>query len=175
MTSLKNSGRLLKSFPIHPLVLIFSVVTENFFNFVVVFLLTMIPSMFLFDISFYYIFLVPLAFVTLLVGVITLTSLAAVINVFYRDMKFILSFLLSISFFLTPIFYDINLIPENLKWIISINVFYYLIAPFRELLHRQDVPAFAWALLKVTLVDLGLMAWTYYYWNKKRNELYAKL
>ncbi len=175
MGTLQASGRLLKSFPIHPFVLICAVVIENFFNFFVAFVVTILPSMFLLEIPILYILLAPLAFFSLFIGTITLTSLAAIANVFYRDLRFILRFILSISFFFTPIFYDISIVPVKLKWIVSFNVFYYMIVPFRQLLHEQNLWSFATAIVEVFFIDIGLIGLTFYYWKRKRNELYSRL
>lgn len=175
MSALITNGKLIKSFPVHPIVLLISVVTENFFNFLVAFTLTIVPSVFVYQIGFLPLLLVVFPLAGVLVGTVALVSMAAITNVFFRDMRFIINFLLSISFFLTPIFYDVYRIPPNLLWLLNFNVFFYMIDPFQQLLHEQNLMAFALATLKVIALDVGLVALAVHYWNRKRNELYAHL
>ncbi|MFL5814733.1 MAG: ABC transporter permease, partial [Bdellovibrionia bacterium] len=68
----------------------------------------------------------------LIVFVTGFSVLAATIHVFFRDTRFILTFILQVSFYLTPIFYPQELIPHELSWVSKVNPFTAILAPFQS-------------------------------------------
>jgi ABC-type polysaccharide/polyol phosphate export permease len=73
----------------------------------------------------YYIF----ALVILLTGLSWLTS---AVNVFIKDMSSLIGVLLQVGFWITPIFWDFNLIQDNMKPIFYINPMFYIVQGFRD-------------------------------------------
>ena len=63
----------------------------------------------------------PLILIDLFVLSLGLSFLLSSLNVYYRDIKFIWQIALQAGFFLSPIIYEMNMIPENIRWIISLN------------------------------------------------------
>lgn len=59
------------------------------------------------------------------------TALLSVMTVFYRDIKHVVPLLMQSIFFLTPVFYTINQIPERYRWIVKLNPLYHLVESFR--------------------------------------------
>jgi lipopolysaccharide transport system permease protein len=169
------SGELLKSFKINPAVLVFSQVLDNFINFLFSFFIILIPFwVFTGEFSIGIIFL-PLSLFFLLLGVISSCWVMAFLQVFYKDVRFVISFLTSILFFLTPIFYPVEYIPENYRILVHINPIYALIAPFRESIYSYDSHSMSIALLKSFIVSLLSFVLALYLWKKKRNEFYYAL
>jgi ABC-type polysaccharide/polyol phosphate export permease len=169
---LYNSHNLLRGFRINPLLLVLSQVIDNFFNFLMAFIIILIP-VFLLDPSestaFY---LLPLPIFILFVSIAALSSFASLINVFYRDTKFVLTFLLNIMYFITPIFYPIHFVPKEYRFIIELNPLYYLVEAFRSALYQYD-PSFFWlSLAKASGICLIITSFSYLYWRKKKNDLY---
>ena len=63
--------------------------------------------------------------------------------VFFRDIQYIWSVVTTAWMYLTPLFYDLGLLPEKAQWIIShFNPMYYYIAQFRALTVYGEMPEF---------------------------------
>lgn len=171
------SGRLLKAFPVHPLVYLASQILDNGINFLAAFSVLLIPK-WVFGSSQWSLqaFLVlPIAVILLVIGTFFAAWIMAVVQVFFRDTRFLVSFALSILFFLTPVFYPTSQVPPQYRWIVQINPVHYLISPFRATIYQFD-----WNQVLVTCqhalaVDilLGVVAVTL--WRKKRNALFFYL
>lgn len=73
----------------------------------------------------YYLF----AMTVLVLGLSWLTSS---IIVFFKDMGQIVAMLLQFGFWLTPIFWDIKMIPEKYHWIIMLNPMFYIVEGYRN-------------------------------------------
>ena len=69
-----------------------------------------------------------------LLGVFGLAWLLATLQIFYRDVKFVTSFVLNVSFFMTPIFYPENFVDPEHRWLLQLNPFRYFLLPFRDLI-----------------------------------------
>ncbi len=82
------------------------------------------PSIFTLQI-FYYLF----ATVCLLLGLGWLTSST---NLFVSDVANIIAVLIQFGFWLTPIFWNISMIPSQYHWIIKLNPVHYLIQGYRD-------------------------------------------
>ncbi len=50
-----------------------------------------------------------------------LCFLVASLGVFFRDMQFLLTMILQVLFFITPIFYPATAVPERYRWVLEIN------------------------------------------------------
>ena len=74
----------------------------------------------------YYLF-ISIAF---LLGVTWLTSS---LRVFIKDITQLISVFLQLSFWLTPIFWSIKLIPEKYRFVIEMNPFYYIVDGYRDI------------------------------------------
>ncbi len=69
-------------------------------------------------------------FITILT-LVGATAFLSVMTVFYRDIKHVVPLLMQSIFFLTPIFYKIDSIPERYQWAVKINPLYHLVESFR--------------------------------------------
>ena len=169
------NGNLLKSMKIHPLVVLMAQILDNFINFMFAFIILLIPITFVEGAEFTGLLLLPLGLAILISGVVGLSWLLSTLNIFYRDVRYVVGFLMSIMFFLTPIFYPVSYVPEGYRWMIYGNPFYGLIRPIRALLYHfnwhEVWPAFAggaaWA--------LGFLGLAYYYWKRKKNMIYYNI
>lgn len=172
--ALVTHGRLLKSFPIHPAVPLASQVIENLLNFVVAFMILLVPVGILTGLHWESFLLLPLAMVILMVGTFSMLWWLSVLNVFYQDTRFVVSFLASVTFFMTPIFYPEGFVPENLQWIFLINPFYHLISPFRYAVLLPFSPIFWERTLVSIVVVVGMFTLAYLYWRKKSSDIYFR-
>jgi lipopolysaccharide transport system permease protein len=74
--------------------------------------------------------IVPLMLLTVMVAIGAGTLFAA-LNVAYRDVRYVVPFLIQVWLFLTPVIYPVTLIPEGFRWLIALNPMTGIIAGYR--------------------------------------------
>ena len=79
---------------------------------------------------FYYMF----AMIVLLLGSGWLLSS---VNVFSKDVGHIIGIFVQFGFWLTPIFWKIEFVPESYRWIVKLNPMFYIIEGYRDSLINQ--------------------------------------
>ena len=138
--------RLCSSAIIHAALLGFMLIVLLYFNFY--------PS--LYWIQFFYYFL---CMYTFLLGMAWLTSS---LSVFVPDIVNLLSVCTNLGFWVTPIFWDKNLLPPQWQWIFTINPAYYIVQGYRDtfienrwLWERPFTEHFAFVLWLVIALFLG--------------------
>jgi ABC-type polysaccharide/polyol phosphate export permease len=173
-TMLVNSGALLKSYNIHPFVIIAAQALDNLVNFSLAFLMILLPLAFYSEISLLRFWLLILPVLSLILFVLASSWIISIATVFFRDTAFVIGFLLSISFFLTPIFYDINMVDERIRWLVKLNLFFIAIQPFQKIL-TQDMEVFWQSTFYSGLLSAGLVVIAFILWKRKRNDLFRHL
>ena len=166
---------LLRSFKINPWVILGSQVLDGFINFVASFLLIMLPFYIYSNNSLASLLLLPLALIPLLLGTLGFTIMLSVLNVFYRDINFVMGFVFSLLFFLTPIFYPRDFVPYDWQWLIDFNPVIYMIEPFRAILYQYDLSQFGIILLKGLAIGGGSLVCAYFLWKRRQNEFYRRI
>ncbi len=111
-----------------PLVKIFS---EFFLHFIVIGVMIFIlllngicPTWYWFQ-FFYYMFAMGI----LLLGISWFTS---AVNLFFPDIQNIINIFLRFFFYLTPIFWDIKMMPQKIHWALKLNPMYYIVSGYRD-------------------------------------------
>ena len=79
-------------------------------------------------------------------GIILITSS---INIYVRDLEYIVTFIVNLLFYATPIIYSIDMFPTQYRWILKINPLATIIGSYRDILFYKQMP---------NLVDLGTVA-----------------
>jgi lipopolysaccharide transport system permease protein len=100
--------------------------------FVLFFLLKGIPTIF--------ILLLPLAIILQMIFTLSLAFFLSSGAVYFRDIPQILGAVFMIWFWLTPIAYTIDLIPEGFQWIVKLNPTYYMLEIYRDALFYGRFP-----------------------------------
>lgn len=81
--------------------------------------------------SFYYV-----QFVYYLFGMCVLALglgwMVSALNVFIRDVSQIVNVIIQVGFWATPIFWDINMMPESIRMLLKLNPVFYLVQGYRE-------------------------------------------
>lgn len=88
----------------------------------------------------------------MIVLVISLSLITAPLVVFFKDLGQIMNIILQFGMWLTPILWNIDIIPENLKWIFKLNPMYYIVQGYRDSLIYNVV---FWNNIKQTLFFWG--------------------
>ena len=79
---------------------------------------------------FYYLF----AMSTLLLGLGWMTSS---MSIFAKDIAKVVAIFIQFGFWLTPIFWNISMVPDRHKWIIELNPMYYIVEGYRDSIVAQ--------------------------------------
>ena len=85
--------------------------------------------------------LVPLASVVLLVA--ALSTLLALLDVFNRDLRYLLHNLFTVWFFLVPIVYHQRMVSDRVRDLTAIDPMRWIIEQFRDVLYRGEVDVLA--------------------------------
>ncbi len=80
---------------------------------------------------------VLLAQYLLLLGITLITS---ALTVYVRDLEHIITVLLTMLFYGTPIVYSIEMVPESMKWLIYANPMTSIINAYRDILFYKQMP-----------------------------------
>ena len=100
--------------------------------------------------------------------VVFLTSLALVVsamNVFYRDIKYIVPLAVQLGMFVTPVIYSTAMVPERFRAWYMLNPMAVVIHGIRQVVLRGQAPELSTLLTSTTIV-LGLAAAAYWYFKR---------
>jgi ABC-2 type transport system permease protein len=156
--SILNQIQLLRQFNIPKEFLPLSSILANFLNF-------LLGLAFIFPIFLIFkpkvIFLLPLLAIVLILHLfftMGLGLLLSVLNVFFRDIGHLLSILLMFWFWITPIFYSIEMVPLSYRWIVNLNPMMPYMVSYQDVLFFGNISrfyiflgAFFWAFFSITL------------------------
>jgi ABC-type polysaccharide/polyol phosphate export permease len=170
-----SHSQLLKSFKINPFVVLGAQILDNFINFLASFILILLPFFFFSSQALLPLILLPVSFIPLLIGISSISMTLAIVNVFFRDTNFVIGFFLALLFFITPIFYPVDFVPENWRFLISFNPIYYLIEPVKILIYDAKINHYFDSVFKSFGVSLFFLCLSIFMWRKKKNDFYNRL
>ena len=87
-----------------------------------------------------YIILLPLIALiqfVLLLGIIFITSS---VNIYMRDLEYIVNFFINLLFYATPIIYSVDMFPDKFKWVLNLNPLATIITSYRDILYYGQLP-----------------------------------
>ena len=164
-------GHSLKNLPIPALIIPSIQLLDNFINFFGAYFLILIFYAFQGKVTASQILISFFPTFSLVMFVSGMCTVFALINVRYRDLKFVLSFLFSLLFYLTPIFYSINSVPVSVRWLIGNNPFHFLLRPFQELFINGTTDNFYhYQYVAFFMAFLSLLI-SYLSWRKLKNNV----
>jgi len=113
----------------------------------------------------------PVIVLVQLVLTIGLALLVSALTVHFRDVRDLLSNLLTLGFFATPIIYALSQVPESVRWLLNLNPFTHLVVSYQEVLFRGG-PFEQWPrLLAVGAGSLLVCAGGYFVFDRLRDTL----
>ena len=86
-----------------------------------------------------YIYL-PVLFAVEYIIVLGITLIVSAVTVYFRDLSHILSILLMMWQFLTPVFYPITMVPKEYVYLFELNPMTNIISSYRDILFYNTVP-----------------------------------
>ena len=63
------------------------------------------------------------------------------INIYVKDTEYLVTFILSMLFYMTPILYNASLFPEKMRWILQINPLSGIITAYRDIFMYHQIPS----------------------------------
>ena len=130
--------------------------------------------------SWHIVFLVPVLLVQTFFT-LALTYFFAALNVAFRDLQHIVTNLVQMAFFLTPVLWDLKSIPaiagltkeQSQQLVVQLNPMASVIASWRDIFYEQKVPAWQ-PLVTVAAISLVVM-WIATWVFERRREEFAEL
>lgn len=90
----------------------------------------------------WYMLLIPIVLIELYIFCLGLGLFLAQAAVFFRDIQYIYSVFITVWMYLTPVFYPITILPDNIRnLVVSLNPMYFYIDQFRTIVLEQQLPA----------------------------------
>lgn len=145
-------------------ILDFGVSTALLFVFFILFRVVPTPAFFLWYI---------LGFAVVTLTVLGLGMFFAAANVKYRDVRYVLPFVIQLMIFLTPVFYPLTIVSQEKRLILALNPLTTVIETIRASLSVNTVsyPAF-WF---ISLASMSLIFITGYWYFKKTENYFADI
>lgn len=98
----------------------------------------------------------------------------SILYVFFGDIKYLYSVLLTLWMYLSAIFYPVSQLPEQVAGLIRMNPVYVFINFARECVMYQTVPdSIEW--VKMILWGVGMFAFGYWFFKKNENKVMQKI
>jgi ABC-2 type transport system permease protein len=123
------------------------------------------------------ILLLPLLIIALLLNfffVCGLGLILSILNVFFRDIGQLLGVLLMFWFWITPVFYSIDMIPVRFLWICKLNPMAYYIILYQDILFKTEAPSISTFLITL-LISLMSFVLGYLFFLKKESILLKRI
>lgn len=113
----------------------------------------------------------PAVLLPLFLLILGLSWLLSSLGAFLRDLSQIVTLLLSVLMFVSPVFYPISAIPEQYRFILRLNPLTHTIEEVRALLLQGQLPNFL--SLSMQFVIYGIFAWVCFAWFQKTRKAFA--
>lgn len=111
----------------------------------------------------------PVAILLLAMFALGFALLISTLAVFFADVADMFAIILSAWFFLTPIVYPLETIPEQFIWIVKLNPIYYLLSLFRAIIYLGVWPPIENILISLVISTVALvLGWSIF--TKKSDE-----
>jgi ABC-2 type transport system permease protein len=96
-----------------------------------------------------------------------LALILATVNIFFRDLSHFLGIAFMAWFWVTPVFYSSQMLPEDFKWISGLNPMSYYITWYQDILFKATAPG-----MRTIAVSAGLALFVFFtgYWFFLKNE-----
>jgi ABC-2 type transport system permease protein len=168
--SLVSNGELLKKVRVAKSVFPVAAVLSNIINF----LLSMLPLALIlvvlrFPFHWTWVYL-PVPLLALILFTLGCGFFCATANVFFRDVSHIVQIVLSAWFYLSPVMYSIDFLPQQYRTFFRLNPMLYLLNQFRLAIYYGELPALK-AVALCLVIGLGTLMIGYAYFRRSEDAL----
>lgn len=173
-TSIISSKDLIKKVYFPRLIIPISVVNAAFmnliFSMVVVFVAIIVSGI---GLSGYVILLPIIMFLEYLLA-LGLAFIFAALNVYFRDLEHILGIVIMGWFYLTPIVYTIDMVPDQFIKLFGLNPMTHIVAAYRDILYYKQMPQFS-SLIGIFMWSIGFIIGGYLLFEKLQKNFVEEL
>lgn len=163
MNSLRGNAQLLQKLPVPKVVFPLATVLSGLVNLV----FALLPLLVLLVVTGHplkpALLFLPVAI--LIVALFTLGAglLLSPLAVFFSDVVELIGVLLTLMFYLTPVIYPKDIVPENLRWVVRFNPVRSILEVFRDPIYQGEIPPLSHLTVSVViaLLVLALGAWVF--------------
>lgn len=152
-----------------PLSIVFTNLINFFFELAALFIVLGIMGY-----KFYmYLYLLPIIIFIQFFLVVGMTLLVSALNVFFRDLQHLITIIMMVWFFGTPIIYPLSMVPERFQYIIKINPMTIYAAYYRNIFYYVKFPegtGFPTVLETLSALGITLLIFFIGYYVFKRLE-----
>lgn len=120
--------------------------------------------------TFYTLLFIPIFFIQFLFT-FGLSLFLSAMNLFYRDIRYLFNLILTLWFYMTPVIYAVELLPERYRWIFKLNPMSVFINAYRQILFGGKWPNFN--SLSIGVVISLLIFFLAYRFFKKMEGVFA--
>ena len=122
----------------------------------------------------YYVLLLPVIMVLEFFLVLGMVFLFSSLNVFFRDIEYILSIIMMIWFYMTPIVYTVEMIPEKYNTLFYLNPMTNIVIFYRDILFYKRMPSFGF-MGGVFLYSLAMIVIGFFVFQKLQKNFVEEL
>lgn len=173
-TSILSSKDLIKKIYFPRLIIPLSTVNAAFMNMIfsmaVVFIVLIVSGIGLSK----YIFLLPVILLLEYLFALGLSFIFAALNVYFRDLEHILGIVTMAWFYLTPIVYTVDMIPEKYLGLFYLNPMVHIIIAYRDILYYKQMP-YLETLGSIFLWSIGFIIIGYVVFQKLQKNFVEEL
>jgi ABC-type polysaccharide/polyol phosphate export permease len=102
---------------------------------------------------------------------IGIALIVSALTVHFRDIRDLLTNLLTLWFFATPIIYPVELAPERVRRFLNLNPFTHLVIAYQEVLFRPGPFAQVTRLFLVAVASILIFLFGYFVFDRLRDTL----
>lgn len=114
----------------------------------------------------------PVSFLILFVFTMGISLIMATANVYFRDARYLMGIILNAGYYLTPILYPIERIPETLRTFFKLNPMYYIVELFRAPIYRAEFPSFQMTGISVLLAAVSFLMGLFIFYRYEKDFVY---
>jgi ABC-type polysaccharide/polyol phosphate export permease len=171
------SREVLLAFKIPPYVIVSSQVLDQFLSFLAAFIIMglflILPHIYTY--SFFRLCTIPINLLMILYFVLVLTTLLSFWHIFFRDVHFIIQFVMSLAFYVTPIFYTFEMFPAKYKWLLLINFFIPFIKIFQTSIYLWNLENWSINICQTLLINIFLTCLLLLSFKLKMRDFYINV
>lgn len=93
------------------------------------------------------------------------------VNIFFRDLNHFLSILFMVWFWVTPVFYSLDMVQEHFRWVCNYNPMTYFVAMYQTILFKATLPSFAVFMASFFISVLSFIVGYSFFVTKERDLL----
>lgn len=157
MTSILSNANIIKKVYFPRIILPISVVTSGVVNFLISCIIIVLFVIFSGVPITWHLLWLPIILIVQYTFILGITIFLSAINVYIRDIEYIIGFFINMLFYLTPILYPISMVPANLRWIVNLNPMAHIINAYRDIFYMACIPD----LKHLGIVFVGSLIWLF--------------